>query len=584
MKSLPTQILLFVNHRSQRRNVWTLLKFLAVLLAMVVVYSAGFHYIELYERRYFGQEQPHSWLTGFYWTLTVMSTLGFGDITFESDLGRAFSVLVLLSGVLFLLILLPFTFIQFFYQPWIEARDAMRAPEELPASTRDHVVLINRDAVAISLIERMRNLGQEYVLIVPEREEALRLTDQDVRVMVGDLADPATYEKVRLDQASLLLANGSDALNTRVTIIARDVAPEVQITATCEQYRSQAILKVAGANHVLALNQLMGESLARRTTGGDALTHVVDSIGTFHIAEANAIRTPLVGKTLAENKLSEFGVVVLCVWERGKVTVAGPDTTISENAVLVLGGTREQLDAYDEGFVIYNVSGEPVVLIGGGSVGQATAKALTARGIDFRMIEIDPANRPPRVKDEHFIVGDAADELVLIKAGIDDAPAVIITPEDDELNIYLTIMLRTMRPDIQIVTRAVTEQSVHTLHKAGADFVMSTASLGASRLTNLLRRDSIVTVAEGLSIWRVRLPSSLAGVRLIDSTVRADTGATVVAVVPESTSKTPDQQLVSANLVVNPDPNEPLPPAGELLLMGDKYAERAFNVRYGDHD
>lgn len=43
--------------------------------------------------------------------------LGFGDITFTSDLGRLFSIIVMLSGVVFLLIVFPFTFIQFFYAP-----------------------------------------------------------------------------------------------------------------------------------------------------------------------------------------------------------------------------------------------------------------------------------------------------------------------------------------------------------------------------------------------------------------------------------------------------------------------------------
>ena len=44
-----------------------------------------------------------SWITGFYWTLTVMSTLGFGDITFATDLGRIYSIIVLMSGIVFLL-------------------------------------------------------------------------------------------------------------------------------------------------------------------------------------------------------------------------------------------------------------------------------------------------------------------------------------------------------------------------------------------------------------------------------------------------------------------------------------------------
>ena len=60
------------------------------------------------------EEKEFSWITGFYWTLTVMSTLGFGDITFASDLGKAFTLTVLLSGIVFLLVMLPFTFIQFF--------------------------------------------------------------------------------------------------------------------------------------------------------------------------------------------------------------------------------------------------------------------------------------------------------------------------------------------------------------------------------------------------------------------------------------------------------------------------------------
>jgi len=39
-----------------------------------------------------------------------MSTLGFGDITFSSDLGRIFSLIVLLTGIVYLLVMLPFTF------------------------------------------------------------------------------------------------------------------------------------------------------------------------------------------------------------------------------------------------------------------------------------------------------------------------------------------------------------------------------------------------------------------------------------------------------------------------------------------
>ena len=84
MKALTTVLTAFLENRTSRRNLMALFRLILLLLAIVIVYSVLFH--EIMER----EGQSHSWVTGFYWTLTVMSTLGFGDITFESDLGRFF--------------------------------------------------------------------------------------------------------------------------------------------------------------------------------------------------------------------------------------------------------------------------------------------------------------------------------------------------------------------------------------------------------------------------------------------------------------------------------------------------------------
>ena len=136
---------------STRRNFVLLLRFFLVLGLMVSVYSVLFHFLMAYEGR------DYSWITGIYWTLTVMTTLGFGDITFHSDLGLLFSILVLISSVIFLLTLLPFTFIKFFYGPWIEAESRKRAPHELPPDTQGHVILTAFDALTTALIEKLKN-------------------------------------------------------------------------------------------------------------------------------------------------------------------------------------------------------------------------------------------------------------------------------------------------------------------------------------------------------------------------------------------------------------------------------------------
>ena len=153
IKAFPAQIATLIRSRRGVRNLRVLGRFFIALGAMILFFSVGFHLLMLRE----GQE--HTWITGFYWTLTVMSTLGFGDITFHTDLGRMFSIVVLLSGMLFLLGLLPFTFIEFFYEPWMNAQAALRAPRELPVETRGHVLLTNYDAVNKAASSSMVRIG-----------------------------------------------------------------------------------------------------------------------------------------------------------------------------------------------------------------------------------------------------------------------------------------------------------------------------------------------------------------------------------------------------------------------------------------
>ena len=100
MKYLPSQLLYFFQNKTTQRNLVLLAKFLGFIALIIALYSVCFHVIMLYE----GKE--YSWVTGLYWTMTVMSTLGFGDITFSTDLGLVFTILVLASGVILLLIML----------------------------------------------------------------------------------------------------------------------------------------------------------------------------------------------------------------------------------------------------------------------------------------------------------------------------------------------------------------------------------------------------------------------------------------------------------------------------------------------
>jgi Trk K+ transport system NAD-binding subunit len=407
LKTLSVQLLSAVRSRRGQRNLQVVLRFFLILLGLIVLYSLLFDV--LMER----EGQTHTWVTGFYWTLTVMSTLGFGDITFNSDIGRIFSIVVLLSGILFLLILFPFIFIEFFYEPLIQVQTAARAPRELPPKLRDHVLITNYDAVTAALVRRLDQHQVPYALLVPELDEALRLHDTGLNVVVGELDDPEAWRRVGVERAALVVATNNDFTNTNIAFTVRGLSEDTPIITTASDEDSVDVLSLAGSSQVIQLEEMIGNAFARRAVGGDALSHEIGRFDHLVIAEANARRTPLVGKTLRQSNLREnLGVSVVGVWGRGSFQPPHPDATIHEHTILVLAGLAPNLQRYDEIYCIYNVSVAPAVILGGGRVGRATARALAAREIDYLIVEPQPelAHDPAK-----YIIGNAADLEVLKK-------------------------------------------------------------------------------------------------------------------------------------------------------------------------
>ena len=558
MKFLTSQLASFVRSTGPR-NVRILLRFAVVLVVMVTVFSVVFHFLMAVEGK------QHSWLTGFYWTLTVMSTLGFGDITFTSDLGRGFAIVVLISGMVFLLILLPFTFIEFFYAPWMRSQAEARAPRELPPGTSGHVILTAYDPVTTSLMHNLDDYGYPYVVIVGELQEALRLHDLGVPILHGELDRPETYRFARAEKAALVAATGNDFVNTNIAFTIRELTSTVPIVTTADSQDSVDILMLAGSSHVLQPAEMMGGALARRISDADATAHVIGEFGEVRIATAAG--TPLHGRSLAESRLrEESGVSVIGLWKRGLFEVATAETKIDAHSVLILAGSQDQLRRYDELFCLTNVSSAPVIIIGGGRIGRATARALVEREIDYRIVEA----RPEKILDaDKYVQGNAADLATLERAGVRECPAIVITPQDDDQNIYLTIYCRRLRPDVKIISRGVRERNVSTLHRAGADFVLSDDWMGATAIFNCLNRADILMFAEGLLVCETEVPPLLVGKTLLEAAVPRETGCSVVAL------------RTSTGLQINPAADEAMPAGSRIVLICTPEAERRFLERYG---
>lgn len=565
MKFLSTHLGYAFQDVQLRKNVAGLARYLAFLLTLMLVYSVIFHVIMASVE---GQE--HSWLTGFYWTLTVMSTLGFGDITFQSDLGRAFSIVVLLSGVVFLLIVLPFAFIRYFYAPWLEAQLKVRAPIQVPEGTEGHVIFAAWDSITSRLASRLEADGIPCFVMEEDGAEATRMHGDGIPVIRGQVDDVVTFQRMAVGKARLVVLDRGDQVNVNMALTVREADEQVPVAAVAEDDHAVDILELAGCDHAIPLKRRLGEHLANRVSAGHAQAHVIGSYRHLQIAEFSAHDTPLAGRTIAEAGLRRIaGVSIAGVWDRGRMLPPSPDLVITPKSLPVVVGSGEAMERLNEFLYIYDTNWNPVVVIGGGRVGCASAQALKDRGIPVHMLERDPS-LVPLIGDlpDRLVIGDAANREMMRTVGVEEAPSIVLTTNSDDTNIFLAAYCRRLNPEAHIVSRITHDRNLASIQRAGADLTLSYASLGVETIHSLLTGRPPVVLGEGIGFHELPTPPSLEGLTLAEGQIGQRTGLTVVGV------------QSNGRLVTDPGPTTRLEGGSSLLAIGSREGVTAFRDMY----
>lgn len=563
MQSLFSQLAIFMAQRTNRKNLKLIRNLFLTIVALVVVYTFIFHAIMNME------ERDYSMVTGLYWSLTVMTTLGFGDITFTSDIGKVFTIIVLLSGTIFFMLTMPFVFIHFIYTPWLEAQRKAANPRRLPNSIKNHTLLIGSDSIAINIAKKFRRYEIPYCLIIDNIDDASRLNEKGYKILLGYTDEPETFEMAQAHNASLIVALKDDFKNSNIAATVREKFPEVPLAASADSSASSSVLHLAGCNYVFNFTELLGQALARRVFN---ITMYSNTIARFHelcIAESPADFTDLLGKSILEIDMrNRYDINVVGIWHSNHYKSVTPDTIIEKDDILLLAGTADKLEAYDNAMQrnLHITHQPPVIILGAGRVGEAVANTLEGRGIDFRIVDKDP--KVAKYHDKRFIHGDASHYDVLCEAGINETQTVVVTTHNDDLNIYLSLYCRKLRPNIQLISRATLDKNIESLYNAGATLVMSQSSFTANTLMNLLQPEQVFMLTEGLTVFRAHPSANLIGKNLIESGIRHKTGCNIVAF------------YSGDHMLIPPPPTHTISDKDELIVIGTEEEAGLFRSYY----
>ncbi len=139
------------------------------------------------------------------------------------------------------------------------------------------------------------------------------------------------------------------------------------------------------------------------------------------------------------------------------------------------------------------------ILCGHGRVGINVGHELTATHRHYVAIdENEKLLEEQKEKDQSllFLVGDATDDDVLLRAGIAQAKGVFAITGDDARNLMITLTAKQLNPRLRVVARCHEVRNTEKMKKAGADAIISPDFTGGLRIASAMIRPQVTSFLE----------------------------------------------------------------------------------------
>ena len=181
------------------------------------------------------------------------------------------------------------------------------------------------------------------------------------------------------------------------------------------------------------------------------------------------------------------------------------------------------------------------IVCGYGRIGRVICDTLKKSPIELVVIENNEQLVPEMDTDNVlYLRGDASDESLLLKAGIQRAKGLVAVLGTDAENVFLVLTARQLAPKLIITARASDKDARKKIRAAGADIVESPYEMGATRMAQRITRPTVTTFldlafgSESTDIQMEEIPitpgSSLHDVMLKDSGIRQNFNLIIIAI------------------------------------------------------
>jgi voltage-gated potassium channel len=221
-----------------------------------------------------------------------------------------------------------------------------------------------------------------------------------------------------------------------------------------------------------------------------------------------------------------------------------------------------------------------VVVCGFGRNGMQAAEKLMAYNKPFVVIERDKEVIERYENEILFVEGDANEDDILLRAGIEKAQYLITAVPDDAANLFIVLSARQLNKELFIISRASQVTSLKKLEFAGADKVIMPDKIGGDHMASLVVMPDLITFMDKLSLEGEHTTNleeveieeftnqmDCSSIRDLD--LRRKTGCTIIGYIA------PDGEYI-----INPEADVVLQPKSKVIVLGRPEQIRKLNQMF----
>lgn len=216
--------------------------------------------------------EDYPFLDAVYMTVITLFTVGFGEIHTLTEVGRVFTIFLILFGVGSLAFAAQ-AFTELMLERASNPKFKQKAMERKIEKLKGHYIICGYGRVGAAAAEHFEKAGAQFVVIEAAEELKKSLQEQGYNFIDGDATREDSLEKAGIKRASALLALlDSDPHNLFTVLTAREMNPTLHIIARTQLASSESRILRAGADSIISPYSSAGRRVADRILARTAAT------------------------------------------------------------------------------------------------------------------------------------------------------------------------------------------------------------------------------------------------------------------------------------------------------------------------